>query len=223
MDSVEVAPYCSEFDDYQDEKDEVLLDQGLGLPFTKGFYMIGCLVAAINPNDLDAMDESVPFTKYALDNLLGYTFSQQDYQHYFDLFIQAQRARKVEDRADQIKKSFDWRPMYGQFIQCNLSMEIQGVQEFKRQLHIASGKGYQQQSYAPPAQGYAQSYAPPSQGYAQSYAPPSQGYAQSYAPPPGPPPNQHPQFPGTNVYAPNSQGSNQVNYSKRQKKDCIIQ
>ena len=45
----EIAPYCSEYDDYQDEKREVLKDQGNGLPFTKGFYIIGSLVAAMNP------------------------------------------------------------------------------------------------------------------------------------------------------------------------------
>jgi len=79
----EAAPYCSEYDDYQSEKREVLSDQGMGLPFTRGFYLIGSLVAAMNPEDLDAMDESVPFTKYALDNLLGSESEEEDYKHYY--------------------------------------------------------------------------------------------------------------------------------------------
>jgi hypothetical protein len=60
----EIAPFCAEyfiiehrFDDYDDEKAEVQKDQGLGLPFTRGFYLIGQLVSAMNPDDLDAMDE----------------------------------------------------------------------------------------------------------------------------------------------------------------------
>ena len=53
----EVAPYCSESDDFADEREEVLNDQGMALPFTKGFYLVCQLVAAMNPDDLDAMDE----------------------------------------------------------------------------------------------------------------------------------------------------------------------
>jgi len=70
-DAEEIVPYCSESDDFNDESDEVLRDQGRALPYTKGFHLICQLVAAMNPDDLDAMDESVPFTKATLDNLLG--------------------------------------------------------------------------------------------------------------------------------------------------------
>lgn len=52
-DTEEVAPYCSEYDDYDDEKEEVLKDQGLALPFTRGFYLVGQIVGAMNPDDLD--------------------------------------------------------------------------------------------------------------------------------------------------------------------------
>ena len=62
-DAEEVAPYCSESDDFQDETDEVMRDQGAALPYSRGFHLVGQLVAAMNPEDLDAMDESVPFTK----------------------------------------------------------------------------------------------------------------------------------------------------------------
>ena len=70
--------------DYQDEKEEVLGDQGSGFPYTRGFWMISQLVAAINPDDLDAIDESLPFTKSTLDNLLGRTHTPQEYQFYFE-------------------------------------------------------------------------------------------------------------------------------------------
>jgi len=80
----EVAPYCSELDDYQDEKNEVLNDQGVGFPYTKGYWLISQLVSAINPNDLDAIDENVPFTKDTLDNLLGRVHSSSEYQYYFE-------------------------------------------------------------------------------------------------------------------------------------------
>ena len=67
----EEAPFCSELDDYVAEKAEVLADQGSAFPFTKGMWIISMLVGAINPYDLDAMDENLPFTKATLDDLLG--------------------------------------------------------------------------------------------------------------------------------------------------------
>merc|ERR1719262_615547 len=92
----EVAPYCAESDDFGDESREVLGDQGDALPYTRGFWLICQLVAAMSPDDLDAMDESVPFTKYTLDNLLGVVSNEATYQHYFDCFAKAQMQRRVE-------------------------------------------------------------------------------------------------------------------------------
>jgi hypothetical protein len=37
----EKAPYTSEYDDYEDEKKEVLGEQGDELPYTKGFHLVG--------------------------------------------------------------------------------------------------------------------------------------------------------------------------------------
>jgi hypothetical protein len=79
----EYAPYTSECDDYHDEKAEVLKDQGTALPYTRGFWLIGGLVAAMNPDDLDAMDESVPFTRYTLNELLGRSHTPAEYQFYW--------------------------------------------------------------------------------------------------------------------------------------------
>jgi hypothetical protein len=58
-DAEEIAPYCSEYDDFRDEAAEILKDQGAALPYSKGFHLVGTLVGAMNPEDLDAMDESV--------------------------------------------------------------------------------------------------------------------------------------------------------------------
>lgn len=80
----EEAPFCSELDDYVAEKAEVLADQGSAFPFTKGMWIISMLVGAINPYDLDAMDESLPFTKSTLDDLLGRCHTADEYRYYFD-------------------------------------------------------------------------------------------------------------------------------------------
>jgi len=59
----EVAPFCAECDDFNDEAREVAKDQGECFPYTYGFYLICCLVAAFNPNDLDCLDDSAPIAK----------------------------------------------------------------------------------------------------------------------------------------------------------------
>jgi len=80
----EVAPFTAELDDYNAEKIEVLTDQGPAFPFTKGLWMVAQLVAAINPMDLDALDENLPFSKYTMDNLLGRTHTSEEYRFYFE-------------------------------------------------------------------------------------------------------------------------------------------
>lgn len=130
----EVAPYCAEFDDFKSEATEVALDQGKALPFTKGFYLVCQLVAAMNPDDLDAMDESIPLTKYTLDNLLGPISSEQDYHHYFNCFIQAQQERPCTNDMDKLKKSQYWGPHFHAFLNERMAKNIPAVKEFKEKL-----------------------------------------------------------------------------------------
>jgi hypothetical protein len=80
----EVAPYCSELDDFKAEQREVITDQGTAFPFTRGFWLVCQLCAAVYPDDLDAIDESLPFSKYTLDLLLGRTHTTQEYRYYFE-------------------------------------------------------------------------------------------------------------------------------------------
>ncbi len=46
--------------------------------------MVSQLVAAINPDDLDALDDSLPLTKMTVDNLLGRIHTPLEYQFYFE-------------------------------------------------------------------------------------------------------------------------------------------
>ncbi len=71
-------------DDYNDELNEVAGDQGVAFPFSRGLWLICHLVSAINPDDLDAIDESVPFTKHTLDMLFGRIHSAEEYRYYFE-------------------------------------------------------------------------------------------------------------------------------------------
>ena len=131
-DAEEVVPYCSEADDYQRELQEVRRDQGEALPYTKGFYLVCCLVAAMNPDDLDAMDESVPFTKTTLDNLLGLEYQEASYKLYFESFQTAQRVRRIEGPADALKKRMEWN--YYDFLAAPMAKDIPQVKQYRQQL-----------------------------------------------------------------------------------------
>ncbi|GKY92134.1 hypothetical protein MPSEU_000184800 [Mayamaea pseudoterrestris] len=131
-DAEEVAPYCSESDDFADEAAEVMRDQGAALPYTRGFHLICQLVAAMNPEDLDAMDESVPFTKTTLDNILGVQLNEESYRQYFNEFVKAQRARQIEGPSDNLKKSMQWN--YDEFRRASIASQIPAVKQFKQQI-----------------------------------------------------------------------------------------
>jgi len=112
----EVAPYAAEYDDYASERQEVIGDQGVAFPFNRGFYLIRSLVAAMNPDDLDAMDESVPFAKYTLDNLLGYETQPEEYERYFQEFEIAQSRKTINSEMDRIKKNQNWGQHFNEFM-----------------------------------------------------------------------------------------------------------
>lgn len=79
------APFTAEVDDFLAEKKEVLENQGPGLPYTRGLWLLCQLTGAINPDDLDPIDEKIPFTRGTICDLMGYQVSEQQYaQQYFD-------------------------------------------------------------------------------------------------------------------------------------------
>ena len=110
----------------------------MALPFSKGFHLICQLVAAMNPDDLDAMDECIPFTKFTLNNLLGYQVNDETYRHYFEGFQDAQRKRPIEGPMDDIRKNTRWD--YEAFLMASGSRKgIRQVAEVQRRLKITSG------------------------------------------------------------------------------------
>jgi len=80
----EDSPFTSETDDYSDERDEVLHDQGPVFPYTKGLWLMSLLVGAINPYDLDALDDSRPLSRFTIVQLLGREITEQEYRKYWD-------------------------------------------------------------------------------------------------------------------------------------------
>ena len=133
----EAAPFVSEYDDFNDEAAEVLRDQGEGLPFSQGMYLIGTIVGAVFPDDLDCMDESVPFSKHTLEALQGYTMPLPQYEHYFKYFLRAQQKQKVVTALDQLKRNqlATWNECFPMFLEAVKASDIPQVREFKTKLY----------------------------------------------------------------------------------------
>ena len=138
----EKAPYCAEFDDYEDESREILRDQGNAFPYSFGLHLVGQIVAAFNPHDLDAMDESIPFTRQTLDNLLGYQSSPEEYRYYFDSFLTAQR--KLSLTFAQREFIAKLPSLYEQFESANIASDIPAAADYKKQQLQADQRSQQQ-------------------------------------------------------------------------------
>jgi hypothetical protein len=80
----EYGPFISELDDFNDEKEEVIHDQGQGFPYSFGLYLMCMLVGAINPDDLDALDDSRPITKFTLNDIMGRELTNEEYLLYWN-------------------------------------------------------------------------------------------------------------------------------------------
>mmetsp|Transcript_24010 Transcript_24010/g.24282 ORF Transcript_24010/g.24282 Transcript_24010/m.24282 type:complete len:102 (-) Transcript_24010:494-799(-) len=96
----------------------------------------------MNPDDLYAMDESTPFTKFTLDNLLGYVSNEESYKHYFTKFQEAQKKRTVsidertgqQKKTDLLKKNTQWNINEFRSTQGPAKL-IQEVQSFKQAMY----------------------------------------------------------------------------------------
>lgn len=113
----EIAPNVAALPDFRDERMEVLKDQGRAFPYTRGLWLLCNIAAAINPYDLDTMDQHMPFTKPTLENLLGHGLLEADYRHYFNCHPNANRV---------------FLPDYELFLQAQFAHDIPSVQVFQK-------------------------------------------------------------------------------------------
>ncbi len=92
------APYCSECDDFNSKADEIKQAQGKGFPFTRGIWMLLQILGAISPNDLDLIDEALPFSRFSLESISGTKWSIEQYNAYWNFFPSKDRYADCYDR-----------------------------------------------------------------------------------------------------------------------------
>jgi hypothetical protein len=83
-----------------------------------------------------------------LDNLLGFVYSEQEYNHYFQGFLTAQTLRLNTNRKpsplDRVKDNMNWKNHYQSFLTTQTPMsEIKVVLEYKNKMkNAASGNTF---------------------------------------------------------------------------------
>lgn len=127
----ETTECCAEYDDFGTEAEAVAGAQGLVMPYTRGIHLVSELVGAMNPDDLDALDEPVPLTKWTLDNMMGVVAADAEYGRYFAGFEAAQRARPVETTLDLLKQEQQWAGLFNDFLTAKKATDIPAVQEYQ--------------------------------------------------------------------------------------------
>lgn len=115
----EIAPFVAALPDFRDEQIEVRNDQGNVFPYSRGMWLLCNIAAAINPDDLDAMDQHPPFTKKTLENLMGRGMTESEYSQYFNSHPNARRV---------------FAPDYLLFLQSQYASDIPSVRLFQNVL-----------------------------------------------------------------------------------------
>lgn len=80
------AKYVAAVDDFLTEQLQVLRNQGPSFYYSYGVWLMCNLVGAINPLDLDALDEPYPICKLVLDEYNGRILTPQEYDGYLNHF-----------------------------------------------------------------------------------------------------------------------------------------
>jgi hypothetical protein len=123
IEEVAIGKYVAAVNDFRDEKEEVKKDQGVFFPYSRGFWLLANVVAAINPNDLDALDQHAPLTKPTLEGLLGRGVTPEEYRRYWTLHPTFLNQREPV-----------FEPDYQEFLTANIAIDIPSVQVFNRAL-----------------------------------------------------------------------------------------
>lgn len=110
--------------------------QGDAFPYSYGMHLVCQIAAAYCPDDLDALDESVPLTRAVLEGLLGYATSREEYDYYFDRFVAAQ-SRKRGRRPFEVRFAERLPRMRGKFEAAAVSADIEEVRRYREEMRRA--------------------------------------------------------------------------------------
>ena len=108
--------FVAALQNFRAEQLEVLNDQGPEFPYSQAMWLLCNLTAAMNPNDLDALDQHAPLSKPTLDNILGHVTTPAEYESYFNQHPNA---------------NWLFAEDYNQFLTAQITNQIQAVATFE--------------------------------------------------------------------------------------------
>ncbi|MDR3492143.1 MAG: hypothetical protein P4M12_08915 [Gammaproteobacteria bacterium] len=238
----EIAPFSAAIPDFKDEKKIVLDVQGKVFPYTRGLWLLCSLAAALNRDDLFAINQDLPLTKLTIENVLGRSLTDNEYKYYFEchpcgrtfspdymLFYSATIANDIEavrvykdasakavnqDLNDNKGGVDDDDEAIARAAVDNFYYNRQAQQQMAAQTYQAPTQVYPPQTYQAPTQVY-----PP-----QTYQAPTQTYpTQTYLDPTPVYPSQAPQsFYATAPTVPSSNANQQNEAELKPIKSCCV-
>jgi hypothetical protein len=75
--------FVAALQNFDAERLEVLNDQGPWFPYSRSVWLICSIAAALNPNDLDAIDQHAPLSMTTINTFLGRDATMAEYEGYF--------------------------------------------------------------------------------------------------------------------------------------------
>jgi hypothetical protein len=78
------AGFVAALQNFFAEQLEVLNDQGPEFPYSEALWLLCNLLAAMDPNMLDALDQHAPLSKPVMDDIAGRELTLVEYQSYFN-------------------------------------------------------------------------------------------------------------------------------------------
>jgi hypothetical protein len=111
--------FIAALQNFDAERLEVLNDQGPWFPYSRSVWLICSLAAALNPNDLDAIDQHAPLSMTIINMFLGRDATMTEYEGYF---IQHPNATWL------------FKEDYQLFLSTAITNQIPSVREFENNL-----------------------------------------------------------------------------------------
>jgi len=79
--------YYAQIDDFEDQRLDIAHKQGKVFPYSIGIWLVCLLATVMSPDDLAALNNYLPLSKFTLDNIFGRELTPKEYDKYWSSFL----------------------------------------------------------------------------------------------------------------------------------------